>query len=464
MTMLILLLVVGGLAYRCTTPDDRARLAEHTVATLKDARKIAAKKRLESQPFRDSLNTRSRWPIATAALIGLNVFMYVSLLRGTGSLDDPETLVSWGGNFGPRTTNGEWWRLVFAMFINTGFFQLVINMISIGQVGHILERLVGRAAFVSIYLAAGVFGGLLMLSSYPVFVSFGPSAAIFGLYGLLAASLLWGYIHRRPAPESDAEIVDDVFGPQLTVPLMVVKRLGPAALLFILYNLSNESTGAAAEFAGMIVGFVGGIVLARGTSEATSPMRRVAVTMAVAAIIAVIAAVPLRGIADIRPEMSYVVEVEGRTSQMYQTAVELFHRGRLTADGLAQTIDRNIVPELQTADARIKSLVHVPAEHQQFVADAEEYLRLREQSWRLRAEGLRKTNTVTVRKMTKTERESDESWRMRAEAQYRGNMVTLGKAEGTERASLAALERIKAVEAKPAQPAPADVSETSPQK
>jgi hypothetical protein len=50
---------------------------------------------------------------------------------------------------------------------------------------------------------------------------------------------------------------------------------------------------------------------------------------------------------------------------------------------------------------------------------------------------------------------------MRAESQYRGNMVTLGKAEGTERASLAVLERIKAVDAKPA---PADVSEPSPQK
>jgi rhomboid protease GluP len=374
---------------------------------------------------------------------------------------DPENIVSWGGNFGPRTTNGEWWRLVFAMFINTGLFQLIVNMIAVAQVGHILERLVGRATFVGIYLAAGVFGGLLMLSSYPVFVSFGPSAAVFGLYGLLAASLLWGYIHRRPEPESDAEIVDDVFGPQLTVPLLVVKRLAPATLLFVLYNLSNESTGAAAELAGMIVGFVGGIVLARGSSEAASPAPRVAATMAVTAIIAVVAAVPLRGIADIRPEMSYVVDVEGRTSQMYQTAVDLFRKGRMTSDGLAQTIDRNIMPELQTADARIKSLVHVPPEHQQFVADAEEYLRLRAQSWKLRAEGLRKTNVVTARKVTKTERESDESWRMRAESQYRGNMVTLGKAEGTERASLAVLERIKAVDAKPT---PADVSEPSPQK
>jgi len=461
MTMVILLLVVGGLAYRCTTPEDRARLVEHSVATLKDARKIAGKKRLESQPFRDALNTRSRWPIVTAALVALNVFMYISILRGTGALDDPETLVSWGGNFGPRTTNGEWWRLVFSMFINVGLFQLVINMISLATIGHILERLVGRAAFAGVYLAAGVFGSLLMLSSYPVFVSSGPSAAIFGLYGLLAASLLWGYIHRRPAPESEAEIVDEVCGPQLTVPLMVIKRMAPAALIFVLYNLSNESTGAAAELAGMIVGFVAGIVLARGTSEAASPIPRVAATMAVTAIIAVVAAVPLRGIADIRPEMSYVVDVEGRTSQMYQTAVDLFRKGRLTSDGLAQTIDRNIVPELQTADARIKSLVHVPPEHQQFVADAEEYLRLREQSWKLRAEGLRKANTVTARKTTKTERESDESWRMRAETQYRGNMVTLGKAEGTERASLAVLERIKAVDAKPA---PAEVSDPSPQR
>ena len=461
MTMLILLVVVVGLAYRCTTPDDRARLLEHTVATLKDARKIAAKKRLESQPFRDSLNTRSRWPVVTAALVALNVFMYVSMMRGEGALTDPETLVSWGGNFGPRTTNGEWWRLVFSMFLNVGLFQLIVNMISLAQVGHILERLVGRAAFAGVYLAAGIFGSLLMLSSYPVYVSSGPSAAIFGLYGLLAASVLWGFLHRRPEPESDAEIIDEVCGPQLMIPLLVVKRLAPAAGLFVLYNLFNETTAAASEFAGMMVGLVAGAVLARGTSEATSPIRRVAATMAVTAVVAIVTAVPLRGIADIRPEMSYVVDVEGRTSQMYQTAVEQFRKGRMTADGLAQTIDRNIVPELQTADARIKSLVRVPPEHQQFVADAEEYLRLRTQSWNLRAEGLRKTNTVTQRKTTKTERESDESWRVRAESQYRGNMVTLGKAEGTERASLAVLERIKTVDAKTAPP---DVSDPSSQR
>ena len=417
MTMLILLLVVGGLGYRCTTPEDRTRLLEHTVAALKDIRRISAKKRLESQPFRDALKVRSAWVIVTPALIALNVFMYVSILRGAGAIADPETLVSWGGNFGPRTTNGEWWRLVFSTFINTGVIQMAVNMISLAQIGLILERIVGRAAFAGVYLAAGVFGSLLSVSSYPVNVSFGPSAAIFGLYGLLAAALLWGFLHRRPKPESDAEIVDEVCEPLLTIPLMVVKRLAPAALLCLLYNLFDDSLGAGSEFAGLLVGFVAGTVLARGTSEAESPMPRVAATMAVTAVIAIATAAPLRGIADIRPEMSNIVDVEERTSKTYQAAVEQFRKGRMTADGLAQTIDRNIMPELQTADARIKSLVHVPPEHQPFVADAGEYLQLRTQSWRLRAEGLRKTNAVTARKVSKTERESDESWRMRAESQ-----------------------------------------------
>jgi membrane associated rhomboid family serine protease len=448
MTMLILLLVVVGLGYRCTTPEDRARFLENAAVTLKDVRRIASKKHLESQPFRDALKSRSAWVFVTPALIALNVFLYVSMLRGQGALGDPETIVSWGGNFGPRTTNGEWWRLVFSMFLNTGFFQLIINMASLAQIGLILERVVGRAAFASVYFAAGIFGSLLSLSSYPVNVSAGPSAAIFGLYGLLAAVLLWGFINRRPAPDTDAEIVDEICGPLLTIPMMVVKRLAPAAFLFLLYNLFNESIGAGAELAGMLVGGVAGSVLAKGTSEAESPAPRVAATMAVVAVIALATAVPLRGIADIRPEMANIVDVETRTAKNYQTAVEQFQKGRLTAEGLAQTIDRNILPELAKTDARIKSLSHVPTEHQQFVTDAEEYLRLRTQSWLLRAEGLRRTNTVTLRKVTKTERESDESWRIRAESQYRGNMVTLGKAESAERASLSALERIKTVDVK----------------
>jgi hypothetical protein len=158
--------------------------------------------------------------------------------------------------------------------------------------------------------------------------------------------------------------------------------------------------------------------------------------------------VPLRGIADVRPELASIVALEDQTSHVYQTAADQFRRGRLTAEGLAGVIEQSIMPQLQAADVRLKSLTRVPTENQPLVADAQEYVKLRSESWHLRAEGLRKAAAPTVRKVSRTDRESDESWRMRTESQYRGNLAMLGKAEGTERASLAALERVKSAEQK----------------
>jgi len=161
-----------------------------------------------------------------------------------------------------------------------------------------------------------------------------------------------------------------------------------------------------------------------------------------------VSAVPIRGIADIRPEMTHLVAIEDQTTHTYQRAADEVKRGRMTAEGLARLIDEKIVPELQTADSRLKALEHVPSEHQPLVDDAKEYVRLRSDSWRLKAEGLRKAVAPTVRKSTRTELESDASWRLRTESQYRTNMTTFAKAEGAERSSLAALERIKAADLK----------------
>jgi len=70
-------------------------------------------------------------------------------------------------------------------------------------------------------------------------------------------------------------------------------------------------------------------------------------------------------------------------------------RCRITAEALAQLIDRTIVPELHAAEARLKELDRVPHEHQPLVAGAEEYFRLRDASWRLRVEGLQKAKGLT---------------------------------------------------------------------
>ncbi len=440
MIILLVILVLGGYALYTMSPDERTRLKERLVDTAHRAKDEAARRQAEPEPFRDALRQRTPWPIVMPAFVALNVIVFL-MMGGGGSV---EKLVEWGASFGPRTTNGEWWRLAASMFVHTGFLQLLVNCAALVQLGLILERLVGHITFGAVYLAAGILASLVTLSDYPMAITTGASGAIFGLYGLLAASSAWTVIQRGPrqavepqpatigtfgfnqlaieeveAEPEQAESSDasTELQPSVAMTLTAAKRLAPVAAVFVLYNLASGSLGIAAELAGFSAGFICGVVLTNGVSVRTPPVPRVAITMAVTVAVAVASAVPLRGLADVRPEISRVIEVEGSTTTAYQTAVKQFKLGTLTAEALAQTIERKITPELQAAQARLKTLGRVPPEHQPLLASAEEYLRLR-----------------------------DESWRLRAAALHKSSMSALRKAEGAERASLEAFEKIKPVE------------------
>jgi membrane associated rhomboid family serine protease len=222
---LVVLLVLGGYALYVLSPDERTRLLRAVRPALRELKDAATHRRPECEAFREAIRARTPWALVTPALIALNVTVFVVMLRGGGVLTDPETLVSWGGNFGPRTTNGEWWRLVASMFVHSGMLHLLVNVACLFQIGLILERLVGRLAFATVYITAGTFAGLMSLSAHPVAVSAGASGAIFGLYGLLLASLIWGLLRRSA----------------VTIPLHTLKRLGPAAAVFILYSMASRS-------------------------------------------------------------------------------------------------------------------------------------------------------------------------------------------------------------------------------
>jgi hypothetical protein len=138
-------------------------------------------------------------------------------------------------------------------------------------------------------------------------------------------------------------------------------------------------------------------------------VRRVGVAAVAAIAIAVAFAIPRRGILDARPELERIVALEDRTASTYQKAVDKFKRGRARTEALTELIKTTIMPELQAARSRLNGLVGVPREQQPLVASAGEYLRLRDQSWRLRIEGLRKENLATLREAEKTERTSLEA-------------------------------------------------------
>jgi membrane associated rhomboid family serine protease len=447
---LILLVVLVAFVYRITSPEERAKYLDIARDVIAQLRAAAARPRPAADAFRAALRARTPRLFITPAIAAINVILFACLLFGAGAIGDPDTLVSWGASVGPRTTNGEWWRLLTSTFVHIGVLHLLVSIAILMQLGAILERLAGRMTFAAAYLSAGVCAGLIDLSSHPVAVSVGASGAIFGLYGLLLASLIYQLVfnRRRPAPAPDPELPSELHveadaeqsaEPDVRIPLIEMKRLAIGATLFIVYA-ALSGLASAADLTGLVVGLGYGLVLVRRNAEQPT-MRRVLVVVGVASVIAVAFAIPLRHIADVKPELARVIAAEEHTAATYQAALDAFKKGRTTADALAQLAERTIIPELQGVDTRLAALNNVPPEHQPIVADAHEFLRLRYESWRLRAAAIRRTNTGSRRASGDPQ---DASWRVQAEARFRSNMAANGTAEAAERASMAAFQRLRA--------------------
>jgi rhomboid protease GluP len=424
--MLIFLLIVVGIAIAAMKPDRRKHLLQIAMAIAALLQRTATHKDPHDERYRAALRKRSAFAIVTPAVAALDVVVFACLIYAGGNAT-PDGLLGWGANFGPRTTNGEWWRLLTAMFVHGSALHLAVNVLALATLGAVLERLVGQAVFAGVFLAVGMLANVMTVRSAPVEVSMGASAGIAALYGLLAATLVW-------TPKGQSE---------LTPPRARLRKLTAGAMPFVLYNLVSGAVPLGAEATALALGFACGLVLTKNIYAAWPGPRLVGATVGVVVVLAAGLAFPLRGLADVRPEIARVIETEDRTADTYKSAAALFNRGRMTPDQLSELISRKIVPELGTIDARLKALRNVPSEHRQMVADAEEFLKLRTESWRLRAEGLRKTDRVPTRDSGWEEPASDARWRRRAEAEYRANMNTLGKAEGAERASLEVLERLR---------------------
>jgi hypothetical protein len=95
--------------------------------------------------------------------------------------------------------------------------------------------------------------------------------------------------------------------------------------------------------------------------------------------------------------------MEQRTAARYDGAVARFRKGTVTPRDLAMLIERTIIPQVKVANLRINALGRVPAEHQDVVADARDYLRLREEAWRLRVQALQKVSMPLLREADQKE-------------------------------------------------------------
>lgn len=416
MSILILLAVILGAAAYFLTADERRRALTVARNIAQDSYEVC-QGGPERFPFRAALQARTALAFVTPSLIVVNVLAF-AVIALDSPIEQRQTLIAWGGNLGPLTTNGEWHRLFLSLFVHSGMLHLFANLAGLAAVGFIAERLVGPITFASIYFASGLMASLVSVSVNPLGLSMGASGAIFGVYGLLFASSI-----RHMFRQSDARI-----------PLVIVKWLSPFAGVFVLYNLVSSSVPREAELAGLAVGFVGGLVLTHGAAESKPRIRRIGAVTAATVVIAGAYAAPLAGIDDVRPDVQLVAATEERTALLYEREVDRFRKGRTSADALVQTIDGVIIPELRVADARLKELDRVPAEQRQLVERAATFLRLREESWKLRAEALRQISVL----------KTPDRLPQRADL-HKSSALLLRNAETTELRALATLRELSAI-------------------
>ncbi|WP_342514264.1 rhomboid family intramembrane serine protease [Sporosarcina sp. FSL K6-1522] len=133
---------------------------------------------------------------------------------------------------------GDWWRLVTPMFLHADFMHLLFNMFSLFIFGPELEKIAGKARFLTIYLLAGIFGNIATYFLQPLeYASVGASGAIYGILGAFGALV---YYTKHILPQLR----------QIILPIIAIGTI----MTFLQSNINATS-----HITGLVVGFLIGL-------------------------------------------------------------------------------------------------------------------------------------------------------------------------------------------------------------
>lgn len=132
-----------------------------------------------------------RRPLATWTLAGLIGLVYAIQYLGGALSDDTfesaEAMLRLGANSRALIDQGQWFRLFTANFLHGGAVHLYMNGLALLWLGAVIERLLGPARLVVIYLVSALGGAAASVVIPRGLYAVGASTAIFGLLGALGA-------------------------------------------------------------------------------------------------------------------------------------------------------------------------------------------------------------------------------------------------------------------------------------
>ncbi|MEU5533563.1 rhomboid family intramembrane serine protease [Streptomyces sp. NPDC020362] len=129
--------------------------------------------------------------LVTKILIGINLAVFLLQLSLGDRFTNRFELIGHAYTYyltGPQgIAEGQYYRLLTAMFLHGGYAHIAFNMLSLWWIGGPLEAALGRARYIALYVVSGLAGSALTyLIAAPNQPSLGASGAIFGLFGATA--------------------------------------------------------------------------------------------------------------------------------------------------------------------------------------------------------------------------------------------------------------------------------------
>jgi membrane associated rhomboid family serine protease len=292
---------------------------------------------LRRQPQRRKLRLR-HVPVTAALVVLIAATFALEWVRG--GLGNARTLIELGALWAPLVLhNGEWWRLLTALFLHQDWLHLGSNLFLLLVFGWLYETSLGSIRTLVVYLVGGVASSACVLwlmwtgaASYGVMV--GASGAIFALVGAELVRRLFEWLRSRD-----------------TVDLRGLIILASALLIEVAVDLNVTEISFAGHAAGFVTGVALGLVMviAKTSRTRTAELRtkffaftgfyaalarvsrlRMGVLSTSALSVAVITAVVLLGVPKVGPDWT-----TDRTADLTSESIDLGFAGTIYIDETA---------------------------------------------------------------------------------------------------------------------------------
>lgn len=136
----------------------------------------------------------SRMPVTIGLILAIAMVFLAEIMNGIPfvGVDTPHlpALVRMGAIVPWLFEQGEYWRLVAAMFLHIGLLHLLLNLWALYQLGYVFELMFGSVRFLMIYFVTGITASItsaIFLSDGGL--SAGASGAVFGILGALIVAI-----------------------------------------------------------------------------------------------------------------------------------------------------------------------------------------------------------------------------------------------------------------------------------